>query len=112
MLAARPALEVREDRAQRGTAEPPQSLRAQRQPLGSPGDPALPAQLPFQLPQPAHVRTGLAAEQPLHRLHVDVVERRAGMLLPELVDEVVEVRDLAEHLGRLAVPEPLLAAYL
>ena len=45
------------------------------------------------------------AELPLHRLDVDVVQGRAGVLLAELVEQVVEVGDLAERAGRLAVAE-------
>ena len=60
-------------------------------PSSSAGHPALPAQLALQLPQPAHVVGRGPAELPLHRLDVDVVEGRAGVLLAELVEQVVEV---------------------
>ena len=52
-----------------------------------------------------------AAELALDRLDVDVVQGRAGVLLAELVEQVVEVGDLAQRAGRLAVAERLVAAH-
>src|SRR5262249_62361396 len=45
-------------------------------------------------------------------LEVDVVEGRAGVLLPELVEKLVEVGDLTERAGRVTVPEIIAPAYL
>ena len=53
-------------------------------------------------------RTSSAASRPSwrgHRLDVDVVEGGAGVLLTELVEQVVEVGDVAQRAGRLAVAE-------
>ena len=47
------------------------------------------------------------AELPLDRLDVDVVQGGAGVLLAELVEQVVEVADLLQGAGRLAVAERL-----
>ncbi len=105
-----------EDLRQRGLAQPAQRFRRQGEPVVVALHPALPAQLPLQFAQPAQVVGGGPAELALHRLHVDVVERRAGMLLAELVDQLVQVADLAEGRGRVAVaevltsPHPLAAA--
>jgi hypothetical protein len=106
VLAALAGAEVLEDLAQRGLPEPAQRLRRQRQ-ARRPGQPALPFQLAFQFLQRLDVA---AAPEPSARstaLDVDVVQGRAGVLLAELVDQVVEVGQLLQRPGRLAVAERL-----
>ena len=87
--------------------EPAQRLRGQRQPVGVAGHPALPAQLALELAQPAHVVGGRPAELALDRLDVDVVQGGAGVLLAELVEQLVQLADLAERGGGVAVAEVL-----
>src|SRR5204863_1080516 len=105
VLAAPAGLELGEHVPQRGAAEPAQRLRAQGQPFVAARDPALAPQLPFELLQPPHVVGRAPPELPLDRLHVDVVQRRPRVLLTELVEQVVEVAELLERAGRLAVAE-------
>ena len=51
------------------------------------------------------------SERAFDGLDVDVVEGGAGVVLGELFDEVVQVRELTERPGRLAVAEGLIAAH-
>ncbi len=111
VLVAAPALgtELVEHPAQRGLAEPAQRLRREAQALVVAGQPALPAQLALELAQRLDVGRGPGAELALDRLDVDVVQRGAGVVLAELVGQGVQVGQLLQGLGRLAVGQRLVA---
>ncbi len=111
VLPAAAVLQVLEDLAQGGLPEPAQRLRRQLEPLAAAHQPALALQLALELLQGPHVLRRARPQSTLHGLDVDVVERRAGVLLAELVDEVVEIGQLAERACRLPVPQRLVAAH-
>ena len=110
VLAGAARAQICEHRSQRGLAEAAQRLRAQRQPFGGTRDPPLPAQLPFQFLKPAYLIGGVPAQVACHRVDVDVVQRGAGMFLPELIDQIVQLADLLQSAGSLAVAEWFIAA--
>ncbi len=112
VLPGPPTAQIREDGTQSRAPEPSQRLRAQRQPFGIAADPALAAQLAFELLQPRHLVGGRPPERTGDRVHVDIVERGAGVLLAELIEQVVELADLLQRARRLAVAERVVAAHL
>ena len=77
VVAAAGGVELGEDPAQRGLAEPAQRLRGQLQPVAVAGDVALPLQLALEVAQGPQVGGRRRRQLPLEGLDVDVVEGRA-----------------------------------
>ena len=106
VVAAAPArLQHREDPAQRGRSQPAYGPRGQLQRPAGAVEVALPLQLALDPAQRLEVVDRLPAERPLHQLGVDVVQRRARVVLVEHRVQLVQVGDLGQRPGRVAEAE-------
>ncbi len=81
VVAAPARVQLAEDLRQRGRAEPAHGLGGELEPPALAGEVTLPLQLAFELLQRAQVVDRLPAEGVGDGLRVDVVERRAGVVL-------------------------------
>ena len=111
MLAGVARVELGEDPAQGRLAEAAQRLGGELHAVAPAPQPALLGELPLEPAQRADVGGRSGAELALHRLDVDVVQRRAGVVLGELLAQRVQVGQLLQHPGRLAVPQRLVALH-
>ena len=102
-----------DDVAQRRFAEPAHGLGRQAPlPVGTPVEEALPLQFLLEFGEGACIGCGLGPEMTGERVEVDVVEGRPGVLLRQLLGELVEFGQLLQRRGGLAETHALFAAHL